>query len=119
MTIPDQSMTVREIQIRFAQGLPVTDTRTPIYNGDEDIFKGVDPKSLDIVEVNAIIKERIQEAAETKHRVQAEVAERQAAAEKLKADQRAKEIAEEVERREKEINKLLRQRRQTNTDFNE
>jgi hypothetical protein len=35
MTIPDQSMTVREIMDRFTRGLPLNAGKVPIYEGEE------------------------------------------------------------------------------------
>jgi hypothetical protein len=35
MTVPDQTMSIREIAIRYAHGLPFTDAKTPIYDGEE------------------------------------------------------------------------------------
>lgn len=113
MTVPDQSMTVQEIQIRFAAGIPISQTKVPVYNGEEDFWHGIDPKSLDIVELNEIIANRIQEAKDNKTRVEKEVAERQAEAARLKSEREAKEIATEVERREKEIDRLMGQRTRT------
>lgn len=112
MTVPDQSMTVKEILTRFASGIPVTAiNRIPVYNGDEDFWGGKDPRSLDIVELNEIIKMRVAQAAENKFRVEKDVAERQAAANKMRSEKEAKEIAEAVARREKEITRLMAERK--------
>ena len=35
-TIPNQSMTARELIIRFASGLPLDGAKVPIYEGDEE-----------------------------------------------------------------------------------
>lgn len=110
MTVPDQSMTIQEIQTRFASGIPVSNAKIPVYNGEEDIWEGKDPKSLDFVEINATLKNRIEEVKEAKIRVTKEVTERQEKAAKMKAEKEAKEIAEEVERREKKIQELMNQR---------
>lgn len=111
MTVPDQSMTVKEIQTRFANGIPVTaNSGIPIYNGEEDFWNGVDPKTLDIVEINEIMRSRIQEVKDNKIKVAAEVKQRQVEANRLKAEREAKEIQQEVERREQQIQKLMQQR---------
>lgn len=47
MTIPDQSMSIREIMRRYAQGLPVEGERVPIYDEENDL---PDPKTLDLTE---------------------------------------------------------------------
>lgn len=36
MTIPDQSLSVKEILDRFARGLPLEGQRVPIYDGEEN-----------------------------------------------------------------------------------
>lgn len=61
MTVPDQSMSVREIMDRFARGLPVSGHKVPVYDGEEDL---PDMKKLDLseraemIEANAaLIKE--------------------------------------------------------------
>jgi hypothetical protein len=36
-TIPDQSMSVKELMQRHAQGLPLGGERVPIYNGETDL----------------------------------------------------------------------------------
>jgi len=39
MTVPDQSMSIQEILVRFARGLSVSGERVPVYNGeDDDVF---------------------------------------------------------------------------------
>lgn len=110
MTVPDQSMTVREIQIRFASGIPLSGEKIPIYTGEEDFWNGIDPKSLDIVELNEIMKSRIEEVKANKLRVETEVAERQAEAARMMKEKEAREIAQEADRREKEIQRLMGQR---------
>lgn len=47
MTIPDQTMSIREILSRYAQGLPVG-VKTPIYDGEENDLP--DPMTLDLVD---------------------------------------------------------------------
>lgn len=111
MTVPDQSMTVKEILTRFASGIPVTNIMNiPVYNGEEDIWDGRDPKSLDVVELNDTLRAKIQATQEEIKRVEKDVAERTAAAAKIKSDREAKEIQEAVERREKEIDRLMGKR---------
>jgi len=36
MTVPDQSMSVKQLMDRYARGLPLEGERVPIYNGEED-----------------------------------------------------------------------------------
>lgn len=113
MTVPDQSMSIKEIQTRFAQGIPVSNLeKIGVYNGEEDFWDGRDPRTMDIVEINETIQFRKQQIAEAKTRVEKDVADRQLKAAQMKAEKEAKEIAEEVDRREKKIAELMAQRRQ-------
>lgn len=70
-TVPNQSMTVKELVTRYAQGIPLTDQgRVPVWYTDEEIkgnreiFNIPDIEKLDISERYELIelqKERIQE----------------------------------------------------------
>lgn len=60
MTIPDQTLSIREIVKRFANGLPVNGERVPMYEEHESENTGYmpDPTTMDLAEreeyVNAI-----------------------------------------------------------------
>jgi len=47
LTIPDQTLGIKEILQRYARGLPM-DGKVPIYEGDEG--DGIDPRRLDLSE---------------------------------------------------------------------
>lgn len=47
MTIPDDSMSIKEILDRYARGLPLGGERVPVYNGEEYI---PDLETLDLVD---------------------------------------------------------------------
>lgn len=51
MTVPDQSMNMREIMDRFAKGLPLPDQKVELWDEDSD---GIDPKVLDLVDLQEI-----------------------------------------------------------------
>lgn len=56
-TVPDQSMSIREIMDRFARGLPLGGEKVPIWNGeDDDVFDGVDPRTLDLSEKEDLLR---------------------------------------------------------------
>jgi len=57
-TIPDQTMSLREILTRYAKGLPIDGQKTPIWEGEEGF--DVDPKTLDLAEI-----EELRDKAET------------------------------------------------------
>jgi hypothetical protein len=47
-TLPDQTMSMREILIRYAKGLPIDGAKTPIWEEGEGYAK--DPETLDLAE---------------------------------------------------------------------
>lgn len=64
-TIPDQAMSVREMLDRHTRGLPMEGVKVPIYDGENDIFNGVDPRKLDLTELQDLrdqVVDRIKEA---------------------------------------------------------
>ena len=73
-TVPDQSMTLRELLIRYAKGLPLEGAKTPIWEGEEGF--DVDPDKLDLAEREELaekareelkaINERVKDAVEKK-----------------------------------------------------
>lgn len=77
-TIPDQSMTVKELMERHARGLPLTGERVPIYNGEEDLpeFEKMDlAERQEYIEANKQVIENMKadlnkKAAEKKIKVQ-------------------------------------------------
>lgn len=82
LTIPGQTLTIREILDRHARGLPVkTMTRVPMYDGDEYF---PDLGTMDLAEREQYIKEREEELLDlkTKIRIAKEEAERQKLADK-------------------------------------
>lgn len=47
MTIPDQTMSIREILDRYARGLPIEAGKVPIYDGEE---YSPDPRYMDLAD---------------------------------------------------------------------
>lgn len=54
ITIPDQSMSVKEIMDRFARGLPVGGMRVPIYDGENDDMP--DLRNMDLADRQAYME---------------------------------------------------------------
>lgn len=65
MTIPDQTMSLREILQRFAQGLPVTGAKVPVYDEENDL---PDIRTLDLAERDEYANQFANEFAEIKGR---------------------------------------------------
>lgn len=63
MTIPDQSMSIKEILERYARGLPM-DGKVPIYEGEDG--DGIDPRRLDLAEREHLKKVYTEELEEIK-----------------------------------------------------
>lgn len=88
MTVPDQSMSVAEMLARHASGLPISGAKIPLYEGDQDPLGGLDPRTLDLSELQTLRDEAIdrekekrrqarlkdQEAAKARHEAAIEAA---------------------------------------------
>lgn len=96
MTIPNQSMGVDEILRRYASGLSMGAMKVPVYHGDDDLWHGIDPKSLDLVEVQQIIHERREQMQSLKDKAANDVAERRKKAEEFRAKEIQRQVAEQV-----------------------
>lgn len=65
MTIPDQSMSVKDMLDRQSRGLPVTGARIPVYHGEDDFYPDFDKMDLaDREQILRDVKERIDNARE-------------------------------------------------------
>jgi len=53
MTVPDQSMTIREIMDRYARGLDVGGKMEELWE-DEDGSDGINPRTLDLVDLQEL-----------------------------------------------------------------
>lgn len=67
LTVPDHSMSIREIMIRHSRGLSLT-SKVPLYHDDDELetADGRNPATMDLVEVQqemAAISERLEENA--------------------------------------------------------
>jgi hypothetical protein len=65
MTIPDQTMTIRNIVDRYTRGLPVTGFN-PVYDGEDYYIP--DPRTLDLVERQEMAEQIKQEVESLKSR---------------------------------------------------
>lgn len=62
LTLPDQSMSVREIMRRYAQGLPLDGAKVPLYEGEEEMRRDI--SRMDLSEIEDELREitgRLQE----------------------------------------------------------
>jgi hypothetical protein len=66
-TVPDQTMSIRELLKRYASGLPLGGGREPIYEGEEG--DGIDPRRLDLAERQELEIKARQELAEIEERL--------------------------------------------------
>jgi len=66
MTVPDQSMSVKEILDRFARGLPIDGRKVPLYEGETDM---PDIRGLDLAERQAMYEAAEQELKEIKEKL--------------------------------------------------
>ena len=54
MTIPDQTMSMRTILDRYARGLPIGGSRDGIFDDDTENTRGINPRTLDLVDIQAL-----------------------------------------------------------------
>jgi hypothetical protein len=73
-TIPDQSMSVRELLQRYANGLPLGGGKEPIYEGEDG--DGIDPRRLDLAERQELEIAARQELAEIEERLKSKKVEK-------------------------------------------
>jgi hypothetical protein len=66
-TIPDQTMSIRELIKRYASGLPLGGGNDPIYEGEDG--DGIDPRRLDLAERQELEIAARQELAEIEERL--------------------------------------------------
>lgn len=65
MTVPDQTMSIREIMQRFAKGLPIDGSKVPIYDEENDL---PDLRTLDLAEREDYINSYTAELNEIKQK---------------------------------------------------
>lgn len=96
LTVPDQTMSIKEIMERFARGIPMENiAKVPIYDGEENQLP--DAKTLDLSE--------IQQLAEEARTLGTRFKERREAQERDAAANAAKEL-EELRAAQKELLEL-------------
>jgi hypothetical protein len=66
-TIPDQTMTMREILTRYAKGLPIDGEKTPIWEDGEGYAK--DPETLDLAEREELATQAREELKQINERI--------------------------------------------------
>ncbi len=66
LTIPDQTMSIREILERHSRGLPIDGGKTPIYDGEE--YDLPDLRTLDLSERQLLKESYTQEIQQIKER---------------------------------------------------
>ncbi|RLD25917.1 MAG: hypothetical protein DRI75_12625 [Bacteroidetes bacterium] len=73
-TIPDQTLSIRELIKRYATGLPLDGLKNPIYEGEDG--DGIDPRRLDLAERQELEISARQELAEIEERLKSKKAEK-------------------------------------------
>lgn len=71
ITIPDQTMPIKTIMERYARGLPFTDTKTPMYYGD-DLIVPQDFHKWDLADRQEYAEQRKLELEELKQKFEEE-----------------------------------------------
>lgn len=65
-TVPDQTMSIREIMRRFASGLPISGEKVPMYDEENDL---PDPRSLDLIDRQEWLEETRNDVAEMQQKL--------------------------------------------------
>ena len=91
-TVPNQAMTVKELIIRFASGLPLTGAKIPIYEGSEEF---PDINRMDLIERELYYLDLKKQREEVEERVKG----RRVKAEQMKME---KVISERVAKKQQE-----------------
>lgn len=73
-TIPDQTLSVRELLVRYAKGLPLDGQRQPIWEGEDG--DAIDPRRLDLAERQELEIAARQELAEIEERLKSKKVEK-------------------------------------------
>lgn len=77
LTVPDQTMSIRELLRRYASGLPLEGHKEPIYEGEDG--DGIDPRRLDLAERQELEIQARQELAEIEERLKSKKVEKSTA----------------------------------------
>lgn len=75
-TIPEQTMGLRELLVRYAKGLPLEGMKTPIWEGEEGF--DIDPEKLDLAEREELAEKAREELKAINERVKDEVEKKKA-----------------------------------------
>lgn len=67
-TIPDQTMSIREIMERYARGLPISGAKVPVYHGEDEFIPN--PKTIDLADMEAMKKAAAQEINDLRDNLQ-------------------------------------------------
>lgn len=97
MTIPNEALSVPDIIRRYAQGLPPVGARTPIYEGEDSPFAGIDINRMDLVERHNLLEEVKRNIREQQTRRMEELKQKQQAAYKKQVDEGVKQALKEME----------------------
>ena len=73
-TVPDQSMTLRELLVRYAKGLPLEGQKNPIWEGEEGF--DIDTQKLDLAEIEELKQKAEEELKDIGERIKEEVKEK-------------------------------------------
>ncbi|QXP07947.1 MAG: hypothetical protein [Arizlama microvirus] len=104
-TIPDQTMSMTEILRRFASGLPLGASKVEMYDGGEDdIYDGINPATLDLAEKQQIADMAKQELQEIQNRMN-DRKERELTKKQQKAWEKQQKMLEQQQQNEQNTNK--------------
>lgn len=87
VTVPAKTMTVTEIMKRYANGMPLGGAKMGIYDPNPELAMGINPKTLDLVDIQTLERQNREWIKETQARIKKDQTDR--------AEQHAKKILED------------------------
>jgi len=86
LTVPDQTMTIKQIIDRYARGLSTGGQKVPLYEGEEDLLEGINWQTLDLAEKQAIKENFAQELNQIQLKINEQASKRKQKATKTETD---------------------------------
>lgn len=106
-TVPDDTMSLRNIISKYAQGIPISSTKVPIYDEDNESL-GINPKTLDLVDIQELKAQNQKKLRELQAELQASTDFKEKSKLKAERDALEKQIREEIKKdAEKDGNALI------------
>lgn len=102
MTIPDQAMSVRTLLTRFANGQHLDGAKVEFYEDEGAESQGINPKTLDLVDIQIMKEQTSSRIEELKEKAQEEQKQKHAQKQQKYEEELTKKAEEIAKRNQKE-----------------